>query len=506
MFPRGAGGRALPPRFLVGRLGCVRSDRRILIVRVEYTIGINNWLAREVALLMARRWRSAMRIFHEHSVPTRCQQSAELFSASNHRACSQHKSWKDTTRYILHLPLPAAPPYCLISSASRCKQAELNITMKLVFGSLLISLAVSNTCHVVVDAFSLRMAADLPPPLRQVAPTPPPQTALRLAPVAAAPMESRTLRAPTPRSKPATLGLLTFDLDDSLYPIEPVLADANNVFVETMASYGYSIEPQDIVNTGKQVREEAGPIAGAAMSHTEVRMAAIRREMEKCAKGPVSEADVERVYCAWERERHHSAERHLYPEVLSSLQKIKEQHPDVIIGAVTDGKANPMQMVFTLAPHFDFCMSWEDDAAGRTEFFKELSNVNGHADLQWIYRAAYDRYTELAEGNGLTPGNAGDTESPAWIHVGDDLAYDVGGSAACGANTILLDLDSEYKQTAKSRFLWGGGAVMPSWNTASDDEIANRKAMNDAAEMMVDKRVSRLTLLPDVIDEILKGE
>lgn len=70
----------------------------------------------------------------------------------------------------------------------------------------------------------------------------------------------------------------------------------------------------------------------------------------------------------------------------------------------------------------------------------------------------------------------------------------------------MLDLDKEYGQTAKERFLWGSEAVMPSWNTASCDEIANRKSMNDAAEMMVDKRVSRLSLIPDVVDEILNGE
>mmetsp|Transcript_10034 Transcript_10034/g.24550 ORF Transcript_10034/g.24550 Transcript_10034/m.24550 type:complete len:235 (+) Transcript_10034:454-1158(+) len=234
--------------------------------------------------------------------------------------------------------------------------------------------------------------------------------------------------------------------------------------------------------------------------------------MERCADEPVSEADVERVYSAWERERHHSAERHLYPEIISSLQRIKEEHPDVIIDAVTDGKANPMSMVFTLAPYFDFCTSWEDDAAGRTEFFKELSNVDGQADLQWIYTAAHDRYSEIAEGRGLTK-SAGvetdddeDEDGPAWIHIGDDLAYDVGGSASCGARTILLDLDQEYGQTAKARFFEGSAAVVPSWNTASQEEISDRKAMNDAAERMVDKRVSMLSLLPDAIDEILRGE
>lgn len=48
-----------------------------------------------------------------------------------------------------------------------------------------------------------------------------------------------------------------------------------------MSNYGYDIDPQDIVEMGKKIREEAGPIAGTAMSHTEVRLKAIRREMEE---------------------------------------------------------------------------------------------------------------------------------------------------------------------------------------------------------------------------------
>lgn len=406
------------------------------------------------------------------------------------------------------------------------------------------------------EAFSLRMQSfsNLPPALRQIAPSPPPSSVLTLRVATASASTTATVEeaesSTLPGSKTKTLGLLTFDLDDSLYPIEPVLHDANEIFVQTMSNYGYSLEPNDIVEAGKAIRQEAGPIAGTAMSHTEVRLEAIRREMErkmlekklqecaedwatevesltgpirrsaeKWAKSAVAESVVESIYSAWERERHHSAERHLYPEIIDALQRIKEKYPDVIIGAVTDGKANPMLMVFSLAPYFDFCMSWEDDASGRTEFFKELGTVDGNADLQWIYRAAYDKYKEIDEtkremkrltdsdaSDAVGESGVGDTANnePVWIHIGDDLAYDVGGSASCGAKTVLLDLDDEYGQTAKTRF--GQNASIPSWNTALQDEINNRQAMNDAAEGMVDKRISRLTMLPDAIDEILKGE
>jgi hypothetical protein len=43
-------------------------------------------------------------------------------------------------------------------------------------------------------------------------------------------------------------------------------------------------------------------------------------------------------------ESHHAAERTLFPEVVDALKRIKEEHPGVIIGAVTDGRANPLLM------------------------------------------------------------------------------------------------------------------------------------------------------------------
>ena len=402
-----------------------------------------------------------------------------------------------------------------------------------------------------VDAFSLQMNAKpsssggdgLPPPFRAVA-SPPPTTMQRFQPPPKSVLSLRLASTATDfvqesftseDTKQGTLGLLTFDLDDSLYAIAPVLNDANNVFVQKMAEYGYSINPQDIVVAGRRIREAAGK-NGVTMSHTEVRLEAIRSEMErnmlekklaecaedwatevsdltaplkesakKWAKNAVSESVVESIYSAWERERHHSAERHLFPEVITSLQKIREEHPNVVIGAVTDGKANPMLMVFSLAPYFDFSMSWEDDSAGRTEFYKELGNVDGNADLQWIYKAAVEKGKEIADAKKeLQKDNDLDEAPPVWIHVGDDLAYDVGGSASCGAKTILLDLDEEYHQTAKLRFPPYNS--IPAWSTASADEIAHRKALNDEAEDMVDKRISRLSLLPDAILEILNNE
>lgn len=85
-------------------------------------------------------------------------------------------------------------------------------------------------------------------------------------------------------AKKKTLGLLTFDLDDTLYPIAPVIDEANAAFARAMARFGYEgLTPMDIVETGKLIREEIAaqnPKSAVVLTHTEIRELSIRREME----------------------------------------------------------------------------------------------------------------------------------------------------------------------------------------------------------------------------------
>jgi FMN phosphatase YigB (HAD superfamily) len=93
-----------------------------------------------------------------------------------------------------------------------------------------------------------------------------------------------TSSSDTKKKKKKTLGLITFDLDDTLYPIDPVIAEANAAFAKAMNNFGYDkIRPTDIDDTGKKIRAEiakSDPKAAAILTHTEVRKLAIRREME----------------------------------------------------------------------------------------------------------------------------------------------------------------------------------------------------------------------------------
>ena len=169
-----------------------------------------------------------------------------------------------------------------------------------------------------------------------------------------------------------------------------------------------------------------------------------------------------------------------------------------------------MFMTFTLQKYFDFCMSWEDDQGARSQFFKELGSVEGDAELSWIYNAAYDKYLELSSTAAAIDAAAADAKkilpkpskgNPVWIHIGDDLAYDVGGSAACGAKTIYMELNDKYGQTARHRF--EGNQVQPTWSTSLQQELDSRRVMNELAKEHVDQKVAFLSQLPEAINKIL---
>jgi hypothetical protein len=81
------------------------------------------------------------------------------------------------------------------------------------------------------------------------------------------------------------LGLLTFDLDDTLYPLAPVIEEANQAFSKAMAKYGFpGILPQDINDMSMEIRQEMAktdPEGSAVLTHTELRKLAIRKAMEQ---------------------------------------------------------------------------------------------------------------------------------------------------------------------------------------------------------------------------------
>lgn len=285
------------------------------------------------------------------------------------------------------------------------------------------------------------------------------------------------------------LGFLSFDLDDTLFPISPVVKSANDVMVQKMQNLGFATTVTDFLQQTRQIRSQLD----APITYTALRKLAIRGEMERLLVetqkdgARMDEAAVEECYEVWERERHAAAEEHLFSDAIETLQSLRNKHPDVCIAAITNGVGSPLEMADTLEPYFEFCVSGEDDDV--------FPNRKPHAG---IYERALERYESLyphhfqkAQDDTLS------NTDRIWCHVGDCLANDVGASASCGAYAVWMYTEASL--------LAATGSKVPLWSTASDSDIEKRAQLSSQGKKKVAVRISSLSELVSSIDELLQG-
>lgn len=297
-------------------------------------------------------------------------------------------------------------------------------------------------------------------------------------------LQSNGNRASSDRKLKLNANLITFDLDDTIFPVGPVVADANKALFEHMKALGCGTNQQEYLKTTKQIRSELSA-ENKVITYTELRKRAIRTELQKfLGENDVDDSVVCRSYDLWEEHRHIAAETHLYPDTVSMLEELKINHPDAVIGAITNGKGNPL-MMDSIRDYFDFCVSGEDE-----NVFPQRKPSEG------IYKVALERFKELSEERTAEPINM---ENQCWIHIGDDLANDVGASAKCGAKAIWVDLDDTYDQSASSR---DASKEQPAWSTATKEELEKRIMMNEKAQENVSERVATLTMIPAAVNSI----
>lgn len=283
--------------------------------------------------------------------------------------------------------------------------------------------------------------------------------------------DSRDADSPTPPPH-NELHLITFDLDDTIFPIGPVVADANEAQLATLHRLGYTGAcNNEIIAASKRIRNELREV-GKILTYTDLRKQSIHREIQRLigTDTTIDYSVVETVFDAWLSERHASANRNLYQHASSSLECIRKHHPNAVIGAITNGRGNPLEMP-SVADYFDFCVSGEDEGV-----FPKRKPDKG------IYEAALNRFDEIRVRD----------DSLNWIHVGDDLANDVGASAECGAKAIWLTKEED------------GAGELPSWSTATREELERRSKLDEVARAFVSAQITALDELPNAIMNILR--
>jgi FMN phosphatase YigB (HAD superfamily) len=279
------------------------------------------------------------------------------------------------------------------------------------------------------------------------------------------------------------LALLTFDLDDTLFPVSTVVEDANLAMIRALHDAGYTQSTNaSILRHIRGIRSKSK----RKMTYTEMRKRAIQQEMESMTKpGEGVDYDlVHKIYSAWLDERHRSAERNLFTGTIEMLETIKIKFPYTCIAAITNGRGNPLEMTSTLAPYFEFCISGED-----SHVFPENKPQRG------IFKASVAAYHQRYP-------HKLSTDAHIWCHVGDCLVNDIWGSARNGAQAVWIEVD-DLLESSQSQLATN---VQPKWSTASPQSMNSRRKLASKGIKDVSAKISTLSQLPDAIDKILEKQ
>lgn len=216
---------------------------------------------------------------------------------------------------------------------------------------------------------------------------------------------------------------ILFDLDDTLWPIAPVIAEAELTLHAWLAEYAPKVAAQWSI---EQLRAHRAELA-QARPELLIDLGKLRRASLQAAFAAAGE-DAAHVDGAM---RHFFAARNAvtpYDDVLPGLHKLRQQ---VRLGTISNGNAD--LEVIGLAHHFEVSLA--------------ASHFGSAKPDPAIFRAA-------CQALGVDPHEA--------VYVGDDLALDVAGAQQAGMRAVWMNRSGKAVPP---------GAAMPDAICATLDEL-----------------------------------
>ena len=291
---------------------------------------------------------------------------------------------------------------------------------------------------------------------------------------------SRSRASAIASSSKKRLEVITFDLDDTLWPTTPVVNAANEALIDWCTErLGQKFPKTPVVHAAmKLVREERdaqararGDAAAEPMSYAAIRIAGAVRAARACG---IPEHDAVAViargyHLAWIPTRNDMARRLVFPGVREALASLREAYPNATIGSITNGFGSATGA--GLGEFFDFEISAE-------------ALIDEHMVHGEMARKPHAYPFQLAMGIACGEhGYSGDADT--WVHVGDDVLND----CYCAKQ---LDLRTVHvKDPNVNPYQSGGGAPYA--------ETSMRGAVEADAASHVDGVVTHVRELPGLL-------
>ena len=295
------------------------------------------------------------------------------------------------------------------------------------------------------------------------------------------------------------LKVITFDLDDTIWPTTAVVTRANQAYIDWLLTrvQNFPIDDHQKMNkmmkrvkeeriehyfrqNFKRNRETASP-ALKSLSYASIRIAAATKAMiEECdlcehdAVGIASRG----YHLSWIPARNRAGEELMFDGVKDSLKQIKKQYPECVIGSITNGLGSASAS--GLAEFFDFEISCDE--------LIDLEGLCGETVRKpsiWPFQRALKMANDV-----LSEENYDDLDlSLSWVHVGDDVLNDCKAAKEHMKCRTVLVRDSKIV-----KYVSGGGAP---W--AERPEALEYAEKNKA--LFVDEEIVSVSDLPLILDK-----
>ena len=227
---------------------------------------------------------------------------------------------------------------------------------------------------------------------------------------------------------------ITLDLDDTVWPIGPVIARAELALHAWLEAHAPATARRWPVDAMRGLRERIGrERTDLAHDFTEQRRLVLAHALADSGDDVALAGDAFDAFFA----ARNAVE--CYPDALDALARLAKRVP---VAALTNGNAD--LAAIGLHGHFAFCLCAREHGRPKPS--------------ACIFHAACDRLR-------LAP--------PDVLHVGDDAAHDIGGAARAGLSTCWINRD---------------GRAWPLDDVQPDLEFATRGALADWLERQCDAR------------------
>lgn len=233
------------------------------------------------------------------------------------------------------------------------------------------------------------------------------------------------MRHEEPQNRLASLQVITFDLDDTLWPIQPVIRRAEGIFFawlqENMPAITYRYTQESLLNSRMRFMQ-------AAPANERHNLSLLRRKwLREIARetGVDSEKlETEGFAVFWQARN----EVNPFPGAEDMLMQLSSRF---ILGAVSNGNADIFRT--PLGRYFAFSMPAAEAGAAKPE------------------RKIFDEAVRRAG-----------VDHSAVLHIGDDPVCDVAGARAAGLQAAWFNPSGQR---------WDGGGNSPDWIFTSVEEI-----------------------------------